>query len=248
MQKKLYFLNEEEKNRILNLHESATKKQYLLEGQRSDMSTANKGYIQKRDTKFETINYECNIDKYTDVTPTLDKEYLVQQIKYLSTNWSFHIGPEAAAALKNIFTKQMLTIGDYCAVDKKYVEKYGKHISYDVNYAFYENTAWEDSFFNPVNNLLKKSKTTPPPNTPEQPKETGGLMKGIVSKHRETMKQTPSTTQQEPSTQTQQPPSGIRITRSVQAEIPTLLQSAGIKDAQLNQTNLTQLYNILSKK
>lgn len=30
MQKKLYFLDEDEKNRILNLHESATKKQYLL--------------------------------------------------------------------------------------------------------------------------------------------------------------------------------------------------------------------------
>jgi hypothetical protein len=29
--KKLYFLNEEEKNRILNLHESATKRQYLSE-------------------------------------------------------------------------------------------------------------------------------------------------------------------------------------------------------------------------
>jgi hypothetical protein len=31
--KKLYFLNEEEKNRILNLHESATKRQYLSEQQ-----------------------------------------------------------------------------------------------------------------------------------------------------------------------------------------------------------------------
>ena len=29
--KKLYFLDEEEKNRILNLHESATKRQYLSE-------------------------------------------------------------------------------------------------------------------------------------------------------------------------------------------------------------------------
>ena len=33
MQKKLYFLNEEEKNRILNLHESRTKKQYLISEQ-----------------------------------------------------------------------------------------------------------------------------------------------------------------------------------------------------------------------
>ena len=30
MQKKLYFLDEQEKNRILNLHESRTKKHYLI--------------------------------------------------------------------------------------------------------------------------------------------------------------------------------------------------------------------------
>ena len=33
MKKKLYFLDEEEKNRILNLHESRTKKQYLINEQ-----------------------------------------------------------------------------------------------------------------------------------------------------------------------------------------------------------------------
>ena len=33
MNKKLYFLDEDEKNRILNLHESRTKKQYLLSEQ-----------------------------------------------------------------------------------------------------------------------------------------------------------------------------------------------------------------------
>ena len=37
MNKKLYFLNEDEKNRILNLHESATKKQYLL-GEQTSLS------------------------------------------------------------------------------------------------------------------------------------------------------------------------------------------------------------------
>ena len=42
--KKLYFLNEEEKNRILNLHESATKRQYLSE----------------QPTKKDFINYMLN--------------------------------------------------------------------------------------------------------------------------------------------------------------------------------------------
>jgi hypothetical protein len=40
MQKKLYFLNEEEKNRILNLHESRTKSQYLLSEQTTDADNA----------------------------------------------------------------------------------------------------------------------------------------------------------------------------------------------------------------
>jgi len=34
--KKLYFLDEEEKNRILNIHEDATKRQYLNEDTLSD--------------------------------------------------------------------------------------------------------------------------------------------------------------------------------------------------------------------
>ena len=42
--KKLYFLNEEEKNRILNLHESATKRQYLGEEQTDRQTNINKVY------------------------------------------------------------------------------------------------------------------------------------------------------------------------------------------------------------
>jgi hypothetical protein len=42
--KKLYFLNEEEKNRILNLHESAAKRQYLGEQQTDRQTNINKVY------------------------------------------------------------------------------------------------------------------------------------------------------------------------------------------------------------
>jgi hypothetical protein len=60
MQKKLYFLNEEEKNRILNLHESRTKKQYLVNEQEVDniWQTPSKiisGY--QTDSKWE--KYPC---------------------------------------------------------------------------------------------------------------------------------------------------------------------------------------------
>jgi hypothetical protein len=38
--KKLYFLDEEEKNRILNIHEGATKRQYLNEAESTDQYIA----------------------------------------------------------------------------------------------------------------------------------------------------------------------------------------------------------------
>ena len=57
MQKKLYFLNEEEKNRILNLHESRTKKQYLINEQSlTDWET--KLWNNKKN-RAETLDNKC---------------------------------------------------------------------------------------------------------------------------------------------------------------------------------------------
>ena len=47
--KKLYFLNEEEKNRILNLHENATKRQYLSEQQKPTQAE-----LDKREARWKT--------------------------------------------------------------------------------------------------------------------------------------------------------------------------------------------------
>jgi len=47
--KKLYFLDEEEKNRILNLHESATKRQYL-----SEQTKPTQAELDKREARWKT--------------------------------------------------------------------------------------------------------------------------------------------------------------------------------------------------
>lgn len=52
--KKLYFLNEEETNRILNLHENATKRQYLSE---------------QPESRFETQYNKELMSKYQNTTP-----------------------------------------------------------------------------------------------------------------------------------------------------------------------------------
>jgi hypothetical protein len=56
--KKLYFLNEEESNRILNLHKDATKRQYLKEEEDKD--------------KAEWDKYPCIRDNPEAVKETLD--------------------------------------------------------------------------------------------------------------------------------------------------------------------------------
>jgi hypothetical protein len=65
--KKLYFLNEEEKNRILNLHESRTKKQYLINEQR--FTDGREKYV-----KF----FNCEKAKNKDINDTLnDPKYSI---------------------------------------------------------------------------------------------------------------------------------------------------------------------------
>jgi hypothetical protein len=50
MQKKLYYIDNEEKNRILNLHENRTKTQYLVENQLLENSSY---FGISNDNKFE---------------------------------------------------------------------------------------------------------------------------------------------------------------------------------------------------
>jgi hypothetical protein len=85
--KKLYFLDEEEKNRILNLHESATKRQYLSEQTTAPIIVTN------NDNAYE---YKLENGQYTfrgKPGTTYAKKY---------PNWVVSKTQEGANAIKNV--------------------------------------------------------------------------------------------------------------------------------------------------
>jgi hypothetical protein len=121
--KKLYFLNEEEKNRILRIHENATKQQYLLSEQNISYGfTPGKGEIGY--TNFEknvslSIKNYCSNDKTTDVDPaTLDI------LKFSTEGCTvFGMGYKTYDDLKLVL--QNMTKNKFCATYKKYIRDIG---------------------------------------------------------------------------------------------------------------------------
>lgn len=105
MQKKLYFLDEEEKNRILNLHESRTKKQYLISEQTtSNLQTkwniaigrpANKVRNAIRVVVTDTENF-CKINKWN---PTMTIEEIEKVV--LDMVAALNAGRYSVATLSN---------------------------------------------------------------------------------------------------------------------------------------------------
>ena len=71
--KKLYFLDEEEKNRILNLHESATKRQYLSEQTTTISSDAIQKTMKDLGVNQEVINQVNSISDLTSGGKTIDQ-------------------------------------------------------------------------------------------------------------------------------------------------------------------------------
>lgn len=77
--KKLYFLDEEEKNRILNIHESATKRQYLSEQQIDRQSNITKTYcsvkngiITAKDSKLKDTKWDDYVSTYKITQAEID--------------------------------------------------------------------------------------------------------------------------------------------------------------------------------
>jgi hypothetical protein len=93
--KKLYFLNEEEKNRILNLHESATKRQYLSEFRPSVFYTSKAqptNSAQKKTAEEEkrwSTLYSCVVNqaKKLNIQPT---KYSDGSTSYLINGYTYY--------------------------------------------------------------------------------------------------------------------------------------------------------------
>jgi hypothetical protein len=95
--KQLYFLDEEEKNRILNLHESATKRQYLSE------QVTNQTNLPTITDNDRTYDYQKNGDRYFFKVKPNATDNRAQ--KYKDGNWHQGKG-NAATAIKALFDKK----------------------------------------------------------------------------------------------------------------------------------------------
>jgi hypothetical protein len=164
MQKKLYFLDQDEKNRILNLHESRTKKQYLLNELSPSLSSNRPARSKSRDEKTYPWIEKCRLInaslKKPKITLKSDEiEQLTRQIRDLATNWWINLSQAQADDLKYIFETKIKTKGDYCEINKEYGDNYGRYMEFDLNFAFQDDNSWKNSYQYPVKKLFAQPDT-----------------------------------------------------------------------------------------
>ena len=185
--KKLYFLNEEEKNRILNLHENATKRQYLGEQDEyrnitfqeyRDSGKIPKGqekYYQGSGTKRVKTS-EFPIKPQVEVkTAPKDTENIEQKLKSLGTQISVDLSMRLArAGLQD--AKEKVTGVIFCSVKNGVITADNE----------YKGKKWDDFVkdFNITNQEIEKvKKACPKKNNSQQYKQQ------IVTKTTDTTKQ-----------------------------------------------------------
>ena len=182
MKKNLYFLDEQEKNRILNLHESHTKKQYLLSEQQwwDDIrySTVGKGIegfalggalgaikkmmsdIPNRATFSKDMRAVCTSNK---IGPAVNSN----QLDTISANLKKAIETQnilgqgyatkaSAEQIKNELSK-ISSVPDICGVIKRYGENYGADLLTKLNNEFYNDNAWNNSVRLPLMAAMRKT-------------------------------------------------------------------------------------------
>lgn len=146
MQKKLYFLDEQEKNRIIELHESKTQKQYLL----NEAST--------RENFNKKINDICNAGTYgTGNLSTAE----VQKISDTLSN--IYLKP--GSGYKNNATLNRMAqlisgtklISNFCLVLKKFNETTQRNLMREFDRFIYNTTAWDLTVRMTLDNLIKIS-------------------------------------------------------------------------------------------
>jgi len=98
--KKLYFLDEEEKNRILNLHESATKRQYLSEQQTT-------GYTQLRESDLKKIIDKLLLREDEESLPDMKNISLgkVESVQQALVDAGYNIGPTGVDGIYGKYTR-----------------------------------------------------------------------------------------------------------------------------------------------
>lgn len=135
MQKKLYFLNEEEKSRILNLHESRTKKQYLINEVRFNDGREKYVYF-----------FSCKLDKSNSENPEY-ADYIYNRIK------------------KNIYYEKwntkltgIKTYETFCGTVRAYKNKYENDLFTELD-NWISNGYWKEWVETPLSLAIKDFNT-----------------------------------------------------------------------------------------
>lgn len=157
MQKKLYFLDEQEKNRILYLHESRTKGQYLLT-EAINRTT----YINKVDGICKNKTFGSG--NFTDTKVLKSAKLMIQN---LPNTLGYYSNSNLETISKNIRT--FGTIGNYCRIAEKYKEIGGPAQQYNkdtepsltswLTRYVYDDNAWILYVKQPLEELIKNSET-----------------------------------------------------------------------------------------
>jgi hypothetical protein len=139
--KKLYYLDESEKERILNLHNK------------------HKGNLLNED-EDESINWSGDVDKkcekYTNIKPTLPTKTITQVVQGLRSN-AKSFGYASLAAVKNIkdFLRMISTTADFCAVKRSYKKNYTSELLDDLRNKFAFIESWRNTVKIPINDILE---------------------------------------------------------------------------------------------
>ena len=178
MQKKLYFLNEEEKNRILNLHESRTKRQYLINevsgilgslGYYGSSSTDLKTkFFDNRKNRAQTLDDICTKKKFGAQENEKSKEFITWFNNQYSQNKSASEKTNAWDKLPNILSK-FKTTDEFCRLNSDIRDNQlvttdaKKELAKTTGIAgwLYQNIAYQNSwikyFEEPLKNVLESA-------------------------------------------------------------------------------------------
>lgn len=146
MQKKLYFLDEQEKNRILNLHESRTHGQYLL-----NEATHTRTFDEKINNICKSNNYgQPNISaaEVERISNALSNTYLKPGSGYMN-NQSLNRMSKLISDTKNIV--------NFCLVFKKFKDTTNRNLMTELNRFIYKNNVWDFTVKFPIEKLIQVS-------------------------------------------------------------------------------------------
>lgn len=260
MQKKLYFLNEEEKNRILNLHESRTKRQYLVEQEsktsygKPELGTSNlgakldlsfksvddinkSGVLTDRQKDVKTIRLKCDQNLYGG---SVNNDAIKRQLPFFKKNFigrSFWF-TDAGLETVQYELKKLGNMSSFCGLNKEFSNlTSGEDLLSKMDKGVYTNAAFDKYIISTLNDLEKNPIVTDTKieTDPEIDKkaESDKYYAGLADK---TLKK-----------QTTDYGMGV-VQPKLKGNVKELLAKAGIQGEELNQSTINQLYKFLQGK